>query len=123
MPFAGVSTTTERIELKTLQGAFVELRRMSYGEKLARQDMIKLSLDMGKGKDLKGEMAMANKHATHLDFMNCIVHHNLEKDENGTLFNFKDFNDFINLDPRVGEEIDKHISEMNNFEDSDEGKE
>ncbi len=123
MPFAGVSTATEHFDLKTVEGGFVELRRMTYGEKLTRQDMVKLSLEMGKGKDIKGEMAMANKMVTHSDFMNCIIAHNLEKDENGTPFNFRDYNDFIRLDPRVGEEIDKLINSMNNFEESDEGKE
>ena len=123
MPFAGVSTATEHFDLKTVEGGFVELRRMTYGEKLARQDMVKLSLEMGKGKDIKGEMAMANKMVTHSDFMNCIIEHNLEKDKNGTPFNFRDYNDFIRLDPRVGEEIDRLINSMNNFEESDEGKE
>ena len=123
MPFAGVSTATEHFDLKTVEGGFVELRRMTYGEKLTRQDMVKLSLEMGKGKDIKGEMAMANKMVTHSDFMNCIIEHNLEKDKNGTPFNFRDYNDFIRLDPRVGEEIDKLINSMNNFEESDEGKE
>ncbi len=124
MPFAGVGTETERHELKSLPGAFVVLRRMTFGEKLTRQDLIKLSLEMGgKSKDIKGEMAMANKKATQMDFANCIVDHNLEKDENGTRFNFSNFDEFSSLHPRVGEEIDKLINAMNNFEDTEEGNE
>lgn len=122
MPFAGLNNGTERFDLKSLPGAYVELRRMSYGQKLARQDLIRLSVEMGKGKDMKGEMAMANKLATKMDFANCIAAHNLEKDDNGTLFNFN--TDSLDmLDPRVGEEIDKYINQMNNFEDTDEGNE
>jgi hypothetical protein len=124
MPFAGIGNTTERHDLKSLEGAFVVLRRMTYGEKLGRQDLTKLSIEMGgKSKDLKGEMAMANKRATQMDFANCVVDHNLEKDDVGTKFNLTVFDDFAKLDPRVGEEIDTLINKMNNFEDSDSGNE
>ena len=106
MAFAGVSATTIRVDLKSCPGGFVELRRMTYGEKLERQNEMKLSLELGKGKDLRGEMAMANKAATQRDFKNCIMSHNLEKDTNGTPFDFSNPYDVLLLDPRVGEEID-----------------
>ena len=124
MPFAGIVNAVTRIELKSCPGGYVDLIRMTYGQKLERQDLMKLSLEMGnKSKDLKGEMALANKLATQKDFINCIVSHNLEKDENGTPFNFSDLADFNVLDPRIGEEIDKAINKLNNFEDSDSGNE
>lgn len=124
MPFAGVGTSTERFDLKSAEGCYVVLRRMSFGEKLTRQDLVKLNLEMGgKNKDIKGEMAMANLQATRMDFANCIVEHNLEKDENGTKFNFTSPDEFRFLDPKVGEEIDTLINKMNNFEGSDSGNE
>ena len=123
MAFAGVSATTIRVDLRSCPGGFVELRRMTYGEKLERQNEMKLSLELGKGKELRGEMAMANTAATQRDFKNCIMSHNLEKDTNGTPFDFSNPYDVLLLDPRVGEEIDREINKLNNFEDSDEGNE
>lgn len=122
MPKATASIDTIRHDLKSLPGAFVVLRRMTYGQTLARKDMVRLSLDMGKGKDLTGVMAMANATVSLMEFKWCIVEHNLEKDDDGNLLNLSNKTDFDMLDPKVGQEIDKLINEMNNFEDDDEAK-
>ena len=118
MPKAYSVSDTVREELKSCDGGFVVLKRMTYGDKLERQEIVKMSIQINSGKDAVGEMAMASKKATYLEFANCIVEHNLEKDDNGTLFNFKNAADVDALDPKVGEEIDSLITEMNNF-DSD----
>lgn len=118
MPKAYAIATNVREELKTVEGGYVVLKRMTYGDKLERQEIVKMSIQLNGGKDAVGEMAMASKQATYLEFANCIVEHNLEKDDNGTLFNFKNPADVNSLDPKVGEEIDSLITEMNNF-DSD----
>lgn len=114
---------TERKELKSLPEGFVVLRRMTYGQICERRAMLKLSIATGRGNkgDLKGEMAMANREITMYEFSHCIVDHNLEKDVNGTVqkLNLSDPVDFASLDPRVGQEIERYITEMNDFEDDD----
>lgn len=119
MPKAVVTTTNERRELKTLPEGFVELRQMTYGQIVQRRSMIKLSFTSSKqNKDFRGEMAAANQEVTMFEFKHAIVDHNLE-DENGNKLNLGVATDFAKLDPRVGQEIEKYISEMNNFEDDD----
>lgn len=122
MPRATVNVEgKERFDLKSCPGGFVVLRRMTFGESLARREMIKLAISSSKGsKDFQGEMAMASKQTTVFEFAHCIVEHNLE-DEAGEILNFRTPVVFDSLDPRVGQEIEKLISDMNNFaEDDDE---
>jgi hypothetical protein len=112
---------TQKFDLKTCEGGFIEVRRLSYGEKLQRRAMtanMKIEAQKGK-KDFAGEMQLMNEQATMFDFQKCIVDHNLE-DENGTKLNLGSVSDIRRLDPRVGEEIDTILSDLNNFED-DEG--
>ena len=124
MPFAGTSVETVRRELESLEGGFVILRRLTYGQKLQRKNMTKLAIDMNsKSKDLKGELEMASREATLQDFKNCIVDHNLFKDAEETVkVNFANQMDVEFLDPRIGEEIEKYIDEINNFEETEEAK-
>jgi hypothetical protein len=112
---------TEHYDLKTLAGGFVVLRRLSYGEKLHRRAMVsKMAVEEGQKKgSMRGEMQLINELATQYDFRNCIVDHNLEDEgPDGELrkLRFDVADDLRKLDPRVGEEIDKLISDMNNFE-------
>lgn len=120
MPRATVNIEeTERHDLKTLPDAFVELKRMTYGQVVARRAMMKLSVESsGKNKDFRGEMAMASKEITQFEFKNCIVDHNLEA-EDGRKLNLATPVDFDSLDPRIGQEIEGLIGDMNNFEDED----
>ena len=119
MPNATVSFQTERHELKSCPEAWVELRRMSYGQIVERRSMLKMSVASSKGsKDFKGEMAMANREITMFEFKNCIVAHNLT-DSNERELNLGSPIDFAALDPRIGQEIEKLIGDMNNFEDDD----
>lgn len=120
MPRATVNIeTTERFDLKTLGEAFVVLRRMSYGQILERRMFTKLEVTAGKGKDFQGELGMANRKVTEFEFKSCIVEHNLE-DENDRPLDLTKPSDFNKLDPRVGQEIEKYITDMNNFEDEEE---
>lgn len=121
MPLAVTSQEGERHDLKSLPGAYVVLRRLTYGQKLKRLEVSsKMTVAMGRGKgDAKGELDMLQFAATFFDFQRCIVEHNLEKDENGNLLNFGQQADFLVLDPRVGDEIAKLLDKMNNFEDDD----
>lgn len=120
------SQETERYDLKTLPGegedqGYIVARRLTYGEKLQRRAMVsKMKIESERGKkDFQGEMQLVNEQATVFDFQKCIVDHNLE-DENGNKLDFSRLADIRKLDPRVGEEIDTHLSEMNNFEEDDE---
>lgn len=111
---------TERHNLKTLEGGYVELRRMTYGQVVQRRSLMKMSVTSAKGrKDTIAEMAMASSEIAQFEFAHCIVDHNLEK-EDGSKLNLSSPVDFALLDPRVGQEIEELISEMNNLED-DEG--
>jgi hypothetical protein len=120
---ASVSTQPERKELKTLEGGFVILRRMSYGEKLHRQEMAtkqKLTLQANARRDDDREMdfmIMQEKVAI-WEFANLVVDHNLELEE-GVPFVFNRPGDLKKLDPRVGDEINGYIADMNNYEEED----
>lgn len=121
MPVAEVSIDeVERLELKSIPGAWVDLRRMTYGQMVQRRALTKLSvLNGGKNRSVVGEMAMASKEVTVFEFAHCIVDHNLEK-KDGSKFNLSSEVDFDRLHPKVGQEIESKIAEMNNFEEGDE---
>lgn len=122
MPRATANITeTEKHDLKTCEGGYIVVRRLTYGEKLERRAMTShMSVETGgKGKDFRGEMQLVNETATLYDFQRCITDHNLE-DENEKKLNLGAINDIKRLDPRVGEEIDELLSKLNNFEDDEE---
>ena len=121
MPNATVDVeSTKRFELKTCDEGFVVLRRMSYGQILQRRMFTKLEIEgSGRSKDFRGEMAMANVKVTEFEYAKCIVDHNLE-DAGGRKLDLTRASDFNQLDPRVGQEIESYISEMNNFEEEEE---
>lgn len=112
---------THRRDLKSCEGGWVEARRLTYGEKLQRRAMVSgLKVEAGKGKkDFAGEMQLITEESTVFDFQKCLLDHNLE-DENGNKLNLTNKGDISRLDPRIGEEIDQFLSELNNFEE-DEG--
>lgn len=112
---------TERKELKTLEGGFVVLRRMSYGQMQERKALMKLTIGgSSKSKDFQGEMELASKKIAEFSFKSCIVEHNLNPgDDESVLLDFNSPVDVASLHPRVGSEIEKYIDEMNNFEDDD----
>jgi hypothetical protein len=127
MPLA-ISNAADTVhrDLKTLEGGFVEARRLTYGEKLQRRAMVsgmKFQSQRGK-KDFEGEMQLVNEQATIFDFKNCITNHNLEKpgpDGEPVMMDLTNVADIRLLDPRVGEEIDSFLGELNNFDEDDEG--
>lgn len=111
---------TKRFDLKSAPpDGFVVLRRMTYGQVVQRRALMKLSMEMSGGKgrkgDFKGEMAMASVDINNFEFKHCIVEHNLEKAD-GVLLNLASPVDLQLLDPRVGQEIEGYITQMNNFE-------
>jgi hypothetical protein len=110
-------------ELKSCPEGYVEARRLTYGEKLQRRAMVSglkvKAGEKGKKDDFAGEMQLITEESTLYDFQHCVLDHNLE-DENGNKLNLTLKADIARLDPRIGEEIDQFLSELNNFEE-DEG--
>jgi hypothetical protein len=133
MPNASVSTVPTKFELKTLPGAFVSIRRMTYGEKL---DRLEKSADQemtrdDKNKSVKVDVKNRIRRTQELDFGRCIVDHNLTW-TNGDYevpFDFKnDPTAFDRFDPIIAEEIGTYIDSLNNYVEDDavalsEGKE
>lgn len=119
MPRATSLEETERHELQSLPEGFVVLRRLTYGEKIKRRGLSTLSMTAEKGKkNLEAQMQLANEAASAFDFAHCIVDHNLE-DETGRKLNLGNKTDLLRLDPRVGDEIEQLMDELNNFEAGD----
>ena len=125
MPKASADTSeTQTLELKSCEGGFVKARRLTYGEKIVRRSMtasMKIEGGKNRNKDFAGEMQLITEQSTAYDFQHCILDHNLFKDEaEEQKFDFTKLADIRQLDPRIGEEIDTWLSELNNFDDEDE---
>jgi len=113
MPVVRVSVSTETFTLKSAPpDGFVELRQMSYGDKLHRQG---LAMEGASNENEEMTLRMMQKRATQFDFKKCIVKHNLEYEE-GKPFDFTNPATLDMLDPRVGEEISGLIDDLNNFD-------
>jgi hypothetical protein len=112
---------TTKFPLKSLEGGFVELRRMSYGHKLQRNQIAMQMSVKGSGKNAEMDLKNETVKVAVFEMNACVVDHNLE-DEKGDKLNLGKMEDVVRLDPKVGEEIDKYISEMNNFEETEEVK-
>jgi hypothetical protein len=120
MPKATTSTKPQRFELSSCPGGFVELKRMTHGQRLHRQD---ISMNIMATQDQRSRTAEMNIAPTQTrvaqyEFQVCIVSHNLEKDDEGTLFNFDSPADFAALDPRIGEEISSYIETLHDWQAS-----
>jgi hypothetical protein len=118
VPKATVNTNdTEKFALKSCEGGEVTLRRMTYGQKLTRQqNAVKMTMEQERGKrNGTMNMDMLQHAATVFDFRACVVDHNLE-DEAGQKLNLTNPLHIDMLDPRIGEEIAGFIDKMNNFE-------
>jgi len=123
MPVAVVTEEKVRKDLKTLEGGFVVIRQMTYGERLLRQSKTgKMKVSAGKGKEFEGEMDMGSfvREFAYWDFANLIIEHNLEL-KPGELLNLKNPTHVDLLRGDVGEEIGTYIDQINSFEDVEEG--
>lgn len=110
MPRATVSSDTTKLDLTSLPGGYVELRKLTYGEVLTRRDL-GMKIEMGRPGQ-QGRMQLDNADERSFAFSKAIVDHNLE-DENGTKLNMKDKNVILSLEPNVAQEIEAAIDEMN----------
>ncbi len=127
MPKATPSTEPVHVALKTCPGGFVDLLRMSYGQKTTRAEMAMSTAMKGDptkkgGDDVELVMAIAQTATTLFEFNHCVVDHNLyEDDEERVKLDFKSPNILDKLDPRIGEEIALEIGKLNNYEEVDQG--
>jgi hypothetical protein len=100
------------------EGGWVELRRLSYGEKLNKDaEAMKMRFAMGgnSAQNMDAELSLINEFVTYREFAKCIMAHNLT-DDNDKPLNFTNPEDVKKLDPRVGDEISTLIGELNDFE-------
>jgi phosphodiesterase/alkaline phosphatase D-like protein len=117
MPRATVSTVPQHFDLTSCPGGFVELRRMTHGQRLHRQD---IAMQMSMQADQRARTASmdvkpAQTRVAQYEFKTCIADHNLE-DEAGRKLDFGNAADFDLLDGRIGEEISAHIDTLHDWE-------
>jgi hypothetical protein len=118
MPKATIISDVVRKDLKSCPGGYVELKQLAYSEMLARRDIVtRLSMSQKKDND-KIDVELANLEANRFSFKHCIVDHNLE-DDNGGKLDFSNAMTLNILDPRIGQEIERHIDEMNQEADDE----
>jgi hypothetical protein len=133
MPVATIDPAKfDRVQLKSLEGAYIEVRPLPYGKKLERRDKATrmfMEQEAASGKSRKQveteinrfELETLNKWARVFDFKYCIGDHNLT-DPNGAKLDLGSPMTLETLDPRVGSEIENLLDKINN-EDEDEDEE
>lgn len=132
MPVAVATDIPERVELKSLpanpaiegpdgEAGFVMIRRLSYGEKMAKRSFnSKMTVKSTRGKkDAESIIDTFNERSDLFDFANCITDHNLT-DKQGRKLDFRNEKDVKALGGRVAEEIQTAMDKINNFEDDEE---
>lgn len=131
MPDATISTETERFELESLSGGFVELKPLPYGGVLTRRESaMKMSMEQtgnraarrgrGHAKDAdsnsgKIDVELLQRWARAYEFRHCIVDHNLT-DKNDKKLDFSNAMTLDILNPKVGTEIERLLDEINGEE-------
>ena len=116
MPRATVDSKAEhKFDLQSLEGAYIILRKLSYGEMMQRQS---LASDVAiKEEKRKAEMTiqMMQERVTEYEYTRSIVDHNLE-DETGNKLDFNKPGTAARLDPQVGAEVSQLIDSLNQFD-------
>jgi len=127
MPVGTVTGKPRHFELQSAPpDGYVEIRTMSYGESMERQDIVvKMTTETPRenpdGIQIGGEKVtweMANFATSLFDFQKCVVGHNLT-DEHGRQLNLTTAHDLRQLHPRIGQEIEGYMRELNSFTDKE----
>jgi hypothetical protein len=118
----------ERYELKTAPpDGYIMLRPLPFGMKLARRSKATRTMmrmpapskaNQGKKIDQSMEIESMDEVTTLIDFSYCIGDHNLT-DKNGEKLDFTNKMTLKLLNPKVGSEIERLISELNEDEDEE----
>lgn len=131
MPKATVDPELHHRELKTLPEGFVDLRTLSFHEMEMRKDIAGrmyqeekvANARRGKRDDdetLRAYFESMNVKVTEFEFRNCIVDHNLFIDDAETQkIDFSKPMHAWKLDPKIGEEISRYISELIELDEDD----
>ena len=120
MPRATVTSESIRINLKSCEGGWVDLRQLPYHEMLVRRDRAARYVMDAEQEGKKVEIETVQSWARGYEFEHCIIDHNLE-DEFGQKLDFANAMTLKVLDPRVGEEIEEEIDKLHNREEDLEG--
>lgn len=104
-------TEPERHDLATLEGGYVTLRKLTYGEILKRRDLGGV-LTPGEGRNDDPTIAIDQTAVTMYEFAHAVVDHNITDDKDRVL-NFRNRADVDALDPVIASEIEDLIREMN----------
>src|SRR4051812_1158207 len=117
MPKATVDMTPQNFELKSLEGAYIQAKPLSYGQKKERDDASSRMYSEFRENQKKNEtnkmfLDSMSRQSTLFAFQHCLVDHNLE-DDNGQKLNFNNDATLDILDPKVGSEIEKILEGLN----------
>lgn len=134
MPKATVDPGTHHYELKTCPGGFVELRTLSFHEMEMRKDIagrmyqeekVTRARQGKRGDDeevMRAYFESMNVKVTEFEFRNCIVDHNLFVDDAETQkIDFSKPMHTWKLNPKIGEEISKYVTELTQIDEEDIG--
>jgi len=122
MPKAVATQETYRRELKSVPDGFVSLRKLNYGEVLARREMAQqFDVSETEGGKPQGSIKVSQKGVAILEFSKSIVDHNLD-DADDRRLNFNDPQDILKLAPEVAQEIERLINELNEFDLTEQDK-
>lgn len=119
---ATVPTDATRFDLKSVEGGWVELKPLPYGQLIERRDKAsRMSMAAGgKGNtDTRMDIDMLQAQSRIFEFQHCVVDHNLS-DDHGTKLNFSNPSTLGILDPKVGQEVEQLIDDLNQLEEIDE---
>jgi len=119
MPNATVSQELHHFELKSLKGAFVELRQLPYADMLTRRDKgsvtsMEQKIDRKtRSREDKVKMTVEVLQSWEKNYMfkSCIANHNLE-DANGVSLDFNNPMTLKTLRPDIGYEIERLIDDL-----------
>src|SRR4030042_1339185 len=127
MPVATITQELHRYELKTLEGAWVDLRQLPYYEMLVRRDKgsiasMEQTTERGKrGVPTSTKMVLETLQTWERDYMfkSCIADHNLT-DLEGQPLDFGNPLTLRSLRPDIGMEIERYIDDLNTVGEIDE---
>lgn len=129
MPEVGFNQEPERYELKTAPpDGYVKLRRLPYNELLARREMAtKLSMDQNPAKGRRAKEQAPQKidieliqlKSREFEFKHCVVDHNLTIGGMPVDFSQPKLA-FAQVDPKILQEIELYLTELNQEADEDE---
>ncbi len=118
MPVATVNPEDiAHYDLKSLAGGYVEIRRMSYGAWLKRQEMaMQMKIHGTDKRNTETELTSMQRAVTQYELAQCIVNHNLT-DANEHPLDFRAPHTIDVLHPKVGNELAGYIADLHEFED------